>query len=245
MPKRSNAKQNTNKPAKATSRVLPPWVGRVILLASIFLIISGLVMHTLDPETDTGMSVAAFGGFGFLVSVVVIQFVRVALGLTANSALEDNKITFTPRKEGNTYSTEVVFHDPSSFRNYAVVYDPKDVNFDQYSIRASYKRWNNPMIPFGRQSSQLAQPLPGDPSKRIIYVLNNYTRPSRSDNKYLNFISLQFFYNKKEVTHSEALQKFNAIRNKMEFRVYNAQGGYSLVQKHGDSWNVQPGIHNA
>lgn len=164
------------------------------------------------------------------------------LGIT----LVYDKITFEPnRTGGDTYVSLIKYSNPASFKEYAVIFDPTVVGFDAYSIQVSYKKWTNPNIPFGRQTTGV-EILSSDPSKRKLHILANYTKPANSNNKYINDIIVQFFYIKRPdpTAHASMLAKFNAIRTDCGFVVYDMKGGSKQVAKTGLSWNIQPAIHS-
>ena len=167
-----------------------------------------------------------------------------AVGSLLGASQVFDKITYEPMLRGDTYVSVVKYSNPSTFKEYAVIFDPSVVGFDAYSIQASYRTWVNRSIPFGRQTTGV-EVLNTDSTKRIVHVLRSYNKPSQINPKYLNSITIQFFYTKRSdaSTHTAMLQKFNAIRTSAQFVVIKQNNSTSQVPKTGLEWNVAPAIH--
>lgn len=97
------------------------------------------------------------------------------------------------QSDKTTYVYIVTYNRPSSFTDFAFEYLPNDVYFDQYSVQPQYHQWTDMQFNIGRRSDKSV--VANDPKKVCIRTVAGYTQKADNDAKYLDSITVQFFYN--------------------------------------------------
>ncbi len=190
------------------------------------------------------LAVGLFTSGYLALSAIVAGAASLALVGTPRGATD--MVTFTPMQtdSARTYVSIFKYENPRSFKDFVFVYDPASAYFDAYSVQVSYNRWVNPYLKSGRQTDK-GSLLPADPSKKALFIYSNYTRPSESTSKYINSITLQCFYLKRQDAneHREYLARFDKLRESAEFRKYSSSTTFERIPKTGASWKTRPDIH--
>lgn len=199
------------------------------------------LVRSITPATIEAFAQMARGWFSgvFLVvsaGLAAATYSRGAKILGSPSRIQD-QLTFRQMKQGSDETVWIVdYHNPAWFTKFSMVYDPSRVSFDSYRVTASYRKWRNPAIPMERQTGQ-GSAAPGDASKKMIDFLHGYNRVPNNNDKYLNKVTVQFFYKKRgnEAEDRANLERFNALPAQVEFRNYRQNGVFTTIRRASDA----------
>jgi len=170
------------------------------------------------------------------------------------ATIMSNKVTFASQRFNGVYSSYITLHDPPSFRDAVLVYDPAAADFDGWVVRVTYG---------GRRGTRMSTmqrvkglPFPPDPSKRMVQLFRpvastgGYTKPRQPrESTYVHKLSVEFMYKRgpavSEAEHQRRLAMLDGLRRTARVMLQDAGGQYRDVARYGPRWNYRPVLHSS
>lgn len=192
--------------------------------------------------------------YRWLAAAAVLLVVNRASAWTSLGAtIMSNKVTFNSQLVNKVYSSYITLHDPSSFRDAVLVYDPAEADFDAWVVRATFGgRGGTRMSGFQRAKGS---PFPEDPSKLMVQLfrpvmgVDGYNKPRQpKESTYVHRLDAEFMYvqgDRAGAGHEAALAKLDGLRRTARVMLKDERGRFVEVGRFGPQWGYRPVLHSS